>query len=76
MNVKKKLESILIQTRNSTTNAPSGYISRIDDSRFARTGFNDEREWEVYKSILYSEGIQVERMSYTGLDSSIRIKVL
>ena len=45
----------------------------LHDSKFARTGYHDEMEWIIYKYIVETKGIYVERCNYTGLDSSIRI---
>lgn len=45
------------------------------NASFARTGYHDENEWDIYKFILNKEHIYVDRHNYTGLDSSINISV-
>jgi len=72
----EKLNDILEETRNKVKGVGSGYTTRIDDSRFGRTGYHDEDEWKTYRSILYQEGIMVNRMDHTGLDSAIKVSVI
>lgn len=71
----EKLDSILKESVDKVDGAGSGYTTRIDDSRFARTGHHDENEWKTYKAILYSKNIKAERISYIGVDTSIQLTV-
>jgi hypothetical protein len=71
-----KLDSILSESIDKVKGAKVGYTTRIDDSRFGRTGYHDEDEWKTYRAILYSKNINACRTSYTGIDSSIQLTVL
>jgi len=71
-----KLESIINKSVDKVKGAETGYSTRLDDSRFGRTGYHDEDEWKTYKAILYSKGIKSERISHTGIDSSIKLTVI
>jgi len=75
---KEKLDNILIESINKVKGAKSGYKTRIDNSRFARTGYQDEDEdeWNTYRAILYSKNIYAIRTDYTGCDSSIQLTVI
>lgn len=70
------LNDILNKTREAVKGSESGYKTRIDDSRFGRTGYHDEQEFNTYQAILFKEGIKVNRMNHTGLDSSISATVM
>lgn len=70
-----KLDSILTESIDKVKGAGTKYTTRIDNSRFARTGHHDENEWKTFRAILYSKNIDATRVSYTGSDSSIQLTV-
>jgi hypothetical protein len=72
----EQLNNILTETRDRVKGVKAGYSTRIDNSRFGRTGYHDENEWNTYKAILYLENIYVTRMSHTGIDSSIGVAII
>ena len=70
-----RLDSILTESIDKVKGAGIGYTTRIDNSRFARTGHHDEDEWKTYRAILYQKNINANRISYIGCDSSIQLTV-